>query len=141
MNVQFLEGKWNGFYTYKENYSKKVLESKTSFEIVFSLNNGSLTGSCLEASDDQSIITDVIFESNSIKFIKQYPRLHLIDDDGNTTIDKSSRHPLINYIGSFDPTNNSFSGTWSMEFIQLIDDTIYKHTMTGKWFMKKSIVS
>ncbi|MES2516030.1 MAG: hypothetical protein V4580_17885 [Bacteroidota bacterium] len=90
------------------------------------------TGTSPDAAEINGTFTD-----NKIDFVKQYATSHYFTPNG-TQFDRSQKGHLIHYTGSFNPEENTFSGTWRIKnkvwFLGLIPLT---KSSGGTWTMKR----
>ena len=145
LNVD-LNGKWVGFYELGPDYGDKISGEKTAFSVNLKDNNGEFEGGSSEGNDKSfnKAFIKGFFDGNMISFIKQYPALILIDNNGKRAVDENSTHPEIEYTGYYDEQLKSFSGDWEMitsssvknrEGENMIAEEYY---LSGKWTMSRS---
>lgn len=109
---------WKGFFSYLQGYELIDSYKKVSFEMNLTFNGDSFTGTRID-SETENIIKEPILvkgfvDDGKISFVVNYPYEHYRDDNGGISIDRTSKHPPIQYLGFYDEDEKKFSGTWEM---------------------------
>lgn len=143
MEENLFTGHWKGYYKYGERYSKHLQKIENYFEMELVVIKNKITGLCKDEDtkdlfEESADIFGNIGNDYSLDFTKHYPFFYGTDDDGDIFIDKSMKHPPVDYFGIFDPITNTAFGNWRMELIQVTDiETVLRHEFDGTWLMKK----
>jgi|SRR5688572_1667873 len=146
MNIESLNGKWQGIYNYdKLPGIPKLKTGKFVMDIHF--NGNDFSGTCedeytVTLFDKQATISGT-FSPNYISFIKKYPALLSSDEHFNPLVIWEEPSAEIHYTGiltkTFFTNRYIFNGEWSLTDV-FFDIAGKKQFLTnsGTWQMKKS---
>ena len=132
---------WIGKYGYSFEEGN---EWYFSFEINADYANGSFEGFASEE-EFTGYTNDLVhvkgfIEGDLISFMKTYPYLFEMDDNGYAHIDKSQRGHCVAFQGSFDEETGGWSGEWEIVFSEVRDKsesgTFLIKYLFGPWDMK-----
>lgn len=136
-SIEPISGTWNGEYSYdSEDYS----ENSIRFKMTLSEESGEITGHCIDSEEDGGIPIPAgisgFIEGSSLSFIKQYPFLVYIDENGCWHKDETQAHPEIHYFGEIE--NGILKGTWEINIESFNHGMeIVVEQITGTWEMNK----
>lgn len=133
----YIAGIWNGLFIYgsEEDESESV-----RFRMELTIKNGIIAGQCIDSEEDGGIPLPAningFVENNTVSFIKKYPCLIYVDENGKYQKDESQSHPEIHYYGEY--INGMLIGSWEMILgsVEQGDDIIVEQ-LFGKWEMRK----
>lgn len=140
MTDQDLTGKWTGEYVYGDVYKAPIKGITVAFELEMTVTSGIVKGNC---TDDEfrhhfkspATIEGVVKE-NTITFVKKYPCMFNIDDDGKITLFPKLPSHEIHYSGHY--ADGKFSGAWKVTLPYAAeDDTDVFDARQGEWQMQK----
>lgn len=122
MKVVHHKQNWFGYFTYPiYNDDGKLLddvEERIPFEMSIQIQDGAFTGIATDEESkhlfDKPATVKGFIEKNLISFIKQYPSLYYINEDGELAVDSQKEHPEIRYTGFLNETQNEIIGEWEM---------------------------
>ena len=118
-NSKTIVGQWYGIFNYGPEYGPGLEGENVIFSfLIHELPNGQFKGKCIEfggigASDEISIIQGFI-EDDFISFTKEYQTYTSFDENYNEVPYTGPLPPRISYRGNYDPTNNTYKGTWEL---------------------------
>ncbi|MCE3226738.1 MAG: hypothetical protein K0S32_1289 [Bacteroidetes bacterium] len=118
-----LNGKWSGTVVYGKGYGGyEGKELYFDFDLI--QNGKEIAGTAFDTggvgmSPDQAQLFGT-FENNQFEFLKQYDSLHYYSNEGEVTVDKTQKGPLIKYSGIYNTNTDTFSGFWFMKVRVLI---------------------
>jgi hypothetical protein len=142
MDKDLISGNWSGAYRYGRGYPAGVRGTRVLFSIRIDPFDGIFTGTCTDTYTDEYFRAPAIIEGeiegNRIYFIKRYPSLLTIDEQGNTIVIPDEPSVNIQYEGrlykSFFSGKYYLKGEWNIDGSYL-DDTgnaIY-YSSSGSW--------
>lgn len=109
---------WKGFFSYLQGY--EIIDSyiKVPFKMNLTFNGDTFIGTTID-SESKNIFTEPIkvkgfIENDKISFIVNYPYSYFKDENGEILVDKSLKHPTIEYLGYYNELEKKYSGTWEM---------------------------
>ncbi len=77
------------------------------------------------------------FEDDFINFTLKYPCLYFINEQGEITLDRSKKHPIVTYYGKL-KTRDCYSGHWEIEtIIESNSESDLIEIQKGPWLLKK----
>lgn len=144
MNQQVnIKGQWVGHFTYGEEYGKDLFGEKVIFRLfIDSFEEEQFIGRSIDiegvgANFGIAHIKGFI-EGNQISFTKEYPNFYAFDISGKFIEEKNKKHPLVNYLGEYNESTQTFSGTWELNIeIKPIGQEWLEDTCTGLWEIRK----
>lgn len=109
---------WKGFFSYLQGYEIVDGYLEIPFKMNLTFNGDSFTGTTID-SESEHVFTEPILvkgfiDNDKISFVVNYPYFYFKDENGNVLVDKSLKHPTIEYLGFYDEIEQKFSGTWEM---------------------------
>lgn len=126
----FFSGEWQGRYSYGDGYAEKVKGNGDGFILEMNLANGGImTGVCYDGnkrSEKKASINGFIMDL-FIGFVKTYPGTNVIDENGVTTNNISTKSYSVIYSGLYDSFTDSFKGVWRIE----------NKKLWGEWSMSR----
>jgi hypothetical protein len=131
--------KWNGHYVYGEGYPDNLYGQAVPFDIEWTNNDGSLTGTCTDEVTakyykDRPASIQGFIDGSTISFIKQYPCYCTIDEAGNVTLYENQPASEIHYSGTW--IDDHFEGEWEISMIYITEDGYpQEHVCMGTWSM------
>lgn len=137
-----INGKWKGYYEYGVGYLLPYFGNRVEIEVTFTVDNSEyITGSVSETPSDLSV--DAVaslkgfIDESLISFIKTYPVLPEIDENGNVVLKKGTLE--IQHTGFIDEEYKAIYGDWIIEdsFVNENGQTEFTD-LTGIWFLKKT---
>lgn len=142
MTDKDLTGRWTGEYIYGDVYKTPIKGTRVAFEIELTATGGTLKGSCVDDEfkthfKDPATIEGTVKE-NTIHFIKRYPCLFSIDEDGRIILFPKLPSHEIHYSGFFE--NGRFSGNWKVTNPYADADeeeSTFDYGREGFWEMQK----
>jgi hypothetical protein len=139
--LKSISGKWKGEYICGPEYDNAQGHT-VEFILELNENNGSISGICIDFETkehfSEPITVSGFIDKDFISFIKQYPFLYSIGEQGQVIVDRTKPHPEITYSGEFDSETNSFLGEWDLVVdSQKFGDGYFDDSLTGTWTMRK----
>lgn len=140
----FLEvGQWQGFFQYGSEYGTIVEGQEAEFRLfVEEYHNGQFKGRVIDwegfGVDGEVSVLHGFVDADIISFTKQYDKMFVIDEWGNSSIDENCPGHRVIYEGRFDKKSKQFVGRW-----EIIDEVAHtpeltvEHVVTGTWRMHK----
>ena len=136
-----INGQWTFVIVYGEDYGEDA--GKEVFcDAEFIQDNDTFTATSFDTggfgtNPDKATLTGFI-DGDTISFVKQYASYHYQDENGQTIIDKSVPVPEINYFGTYNKQDNTFSGDWDMVLgSQQIAGSWLDESCGGTFIMKR----
>lgn len=145
MAIKTLTGKWIGQYTYGKGY-EGVTQASCPFEMDLVHDGFALKGTCFEEQFKDVLKAPATiegsFENKAISFIKKYPSMMVLDQDGQASADHDNTGTPIHYTGRLTkkwfPRRYIFTGQWSMNESLDLGGGISKYvTLSGTWSMER----
>ena len=130
---------WKGFFSYLQGY--KTIDSyiKVPFKMNLTFNGDTFTGTTID-SESENIFTEPIkvkgfIENDKISFVVNYPYSYFKDENGEILVDKSLKHPNIDYLGYYDELEKKYSGTWEMVIYEekITEDEYIEEVLNGEF--------
>jgi hypothetical protein len=130
---------WKGFFSYLQGY--EIIDSyiKVPFKMNLTFNGDTFTGTTID-SESENIFTEPIkvkgfIENDKISFVVNYPYSYFKDENGEILVDKSLKHPNIEYLGYYDELEKKYSGTWEMVIYEekITEDEYIEEIVNGEF--------
>jgi hypothetical protein len=146
MNFDYLQGRWEGFYTYGSQYPAAYRKMKVPFVLKLQIENNIVSGTCTDHYTEQYFrqpaTIEGILDGNTISFIKKYPFFLGINENGQVYTDESVPASEVHYVGQL--RRKLFSkrytaqGDWDISgsFRDEKGNAMY-YTNDGKWNMRQ----
>ena len=140
MTDQDFSGKWAGEYVYGEEYGEPISGKRIPFEINMTCTDGHVKGNCVDDDSKHFLPEPATIEGfikqNSISFIKKYPCLWQIDDQGKPRFFPKLPSQEIHYAGLY--SDGKFEGGWEVVMtLSKENGDAFEYTGTGSWHMYK----
>lgn len=139
MTDQDLTGKWTGEYVYGDVYKTPIKGTKVAFELEMTVTGGIIKGNCF---DDEfrhhfknGATIEGVIKENTIIFVKRYPCMFNIDDDGKIILFPKLPSHEIHYSGNYN--DGKFSGAWKVTLPYAEEDADVVDARQGAWEMQK----
>jgi hypothetical protein len=138
-----LLGQWLGYYEYGPGYGKRLRGNQVMFRLfIDSFSNGEFEGRAFDFEGIGANYTVAqikgFVKGNLISFTKQYPHYYYTDKNGDTVIDETRAHPVVNYQGEYNASTNSISGDWDLNRdVRISSITTKLYMLRGSWKVKK----
>lgn len=146
MDIKYINGTWEGFFTYGLDYPEEYQSIREDFTLKISVENGIINGICVDTFTDkyfgepatiQGTLTDRV-----LSLIKKYPFFLGTDENENVFVDNTRPSHDIHYLGRL--KRKLFSedylveGTWNISGSYLGEDGegLY-YTQDGDFEMHK----
>ncbi|HYW95986.1 MAG TPA: hypothetical protein VE870_10395 [Bacteroidales bacterium] len=138
-----ITGLWKGEFTLGPEYGSR--EGK-SFDFTAELNEDddfSIEGVCEEGETKdlfkEPVTINGFRDDEFISFVKKYPCLVLVDEQGKYFTEKEKEHPDIEYEGELDPETGRLQGTFSTyNIMEDPNGRRFEVVFTGTWFLHRS---
>ncbi|RYZ31093.1 MAG: hypothetical protein EOO10_00355 [Chitinophagaceae bacterium] len=137
-----LSGQWLGEFIYGSEFGDELHGEKVSFRLFlrdkgnYEFEGTSVDIEGIHANFDEAIIKGFM-DDHHISFTKEYSTYYVIDEEGNSTIDKGQA-PRLSYSGEFNYNLKKFSGDWELIANEkLFGDGSFVDIFTGTWEMMK----
>ncbi len=136
-----INGKWKGYYEYGIGYILPYFGSRVEIAVIFTVDSSdNITGSITETPSELSV--DAVakikgfIDQGLISFIKTYPVLPEIADDGSIVLKEGTLD--IQHTGYLDIYNEAIYGDWLIEdpFINKEGNTEIEY-LIGIWFLER----
>jgi hypothetical protein len=143
-NSVSLAGQWFGYFSYGPEYGEQLEGERVIFSLLIQeIFNNKFKGKCIElegrgASTEVSHIEGFI-ENNFISFRKEYSTYYTLDESGNEGKHLPFLHPRLSYTGSFNQSNETFSGTWEIIANEIpAGEGTFADVFTGHWEISRN---
>ena len=146
MSFDFLEGAWEGFYTYGPDYPPDFQTKREKFVMNLRIGNEIVFGTCTDTYTEkyfgEPAIVEGTFDGRFISLVKKYPGFLGIDENGNNITDKSMPSDEIHYVGQLKrwlfSADVFIEGTWDISgsFVDENGDARY-YTAEGEFEMRR----
>lgn len=145
-----LRGNWKGYFKYGKGYPANSRSRKNPFEIRVKFYDGAFSGLC----DDNytrlffksPAVIDGVLNEKKISFIKRYPGLLTMNENGQAIADYNQPPIPVRYEGRLKKRIFSkryyFKGTWYIDYSFIDGDGIVNnYSSSGSWRMEKDEVT
>lgn len=117
MKPEDLQGAWEGFYTYSDDYPKEYQFIKEYFTLELSVKGeileGTIIDSLVDQYFDQPATVRGFLENNVLTLIKQYPHWMETGENGKIILDPTKPSHEIHMVGTL--TTSWFSRRYFVE--------------------------
>ena len=134
-----INGKWKGYYEYGLGYILPYFGNRVELEMIVNVDSsGNITGSTTEVPSEFSVNVEAsikgFIDQDLISFIKTYPVLPSIADDGTIQLTEGTLE--IQHTGFIDRENQAIYGDWLIEE-KFINEEGYNDIeyLTGIWLL------
>lgn len=137
-------GQWQGFFKYGPEYGTIVEGQEAEFRLfIEEYKDGEFSGRVIDweglgANGEVSVVKGFVNEE-MISFTKQYDQRFIIDEWGNSDIEKEVPGYKVIYEGHFDKKGNQFLGQWEIvSDIAHTPELTLEKVLTGTWRMHRN---
>lgn len=134
-------GQWKGEFIYGAGYGDFEGE-RASFLLFLDDGVNEFSGKAFDIDgvgvQNEAATIKGFYKDGMISFIKQYPKAHLLEDDGSLTLDEKKTSPEIHYYGEYNEQAEEFAGNWEMVVSEIKEGKNFVEFLcVGTWHMKK----
>ncbi len=138
------KGQWQGFFSYGNEYGTIVSGQEAEFRLfIEKFDNGEFSGRVIDwdgfGVDGEISKVKGFIEGDIISFIKEYDKMHIIDDFGNCSVQEGVKGYKVVYEGRYNKDKNYFEGDWEIVYDLFSNsELIFQEKVTGKWRMYRN---
>jgi len=146
MSLEYLEGTWEGFYTYGPDYPEHFQSIKEDFTLKLTVKEGVIHGTFVDSYTkkyfDEPATVEGTLTDQTLSLVKRYPYFLGMNENDEVFVDKSMPSHEIHFIGRVKRklfSNDFFvEGTWDISgsFRDAHGNARY-YTDDGEWEMHR----
>lgn len=144
MEIDYLEGEWEGFYTYGPMYPEYLQATKEHFTLTLTVRDGILYGTLIDSyvreyfTEPATVVGTLV--DRTLSLVKKYQYFLGIDENDQTYVDQTQPGHDIHYIGQLKRKLFSrdyfVAGTWDISgsYLDEFGNACY-YSDDGEWEM------